>query len=185
MRQGLAILDVQPGELVLEIGCGTGTGLVELSKIIGPSGRIHGLDLSRGMLRKSNHRLASSELQTQVSLLEGDGCCLPYKSGSYSAVFICFTLELFDTPEIPMVLRECRRVLENHGRLGVVCMLKSDHPGRIERLYEWFHAAFPAYIDCRPIPALQMIQPAGFSVIQHQVHHMWGLPVQLIAARKS
>jgi demethylmenaquinone methyltransferase/2-methoxy-6-polyprenyl-1,4-benzoquinol methylase len=121
----------------------------------------------------------------QVSLLEGDGSALPYKSGSFNAVFLCFTLELFDTPEIPMVLAECQRVLQSPGRLGVVSMLKSEHQGSVERLYEWFHVHIPAYVDCRPIDAHRLIQEAGFSIEKCQVRSMWGLPLEISVASKQ
>ena len=139
MHQGLEMLGMNTGETVLEIGCGTGKAQVELCHQVGDPGKVYAIDLSRGMLQKSRSRLASAGLQQQVSLLEGDGSCLPYRNGSFNAVFICFTLELFDTPEIPLVLQECWRVLQPDGLLGVVCMLKTEKPGKIVRLYEWFH----------------------------------------------
>ena len=184
MLQGLEMLAVQMGESILEIGCGTGKALVELCHRAGASGEVHALDLSRGMLRKSLDRLAKAGMGQQVTLLEGDGITLPYKSGSFNAVFLSFTLELFDTPEIPLVLAECQRVLQSRGRLGVVSMLKSDHQGWIERLYEWFHMHIPTYVDCRPIDAHRLIQEAGFSIEKRQVSSMWGLPVEILVASR-
>ena len=183
MLEGLEMLAVQPGDSVLEIGCGTGKALVELGHRVGESGAVHALDLSRGMLRKSLDRLAKAGMEQRVFLLEGDGTSLPYKSGSFNAVFLSFTLELFDTPEIPTVLAECKRVLKPGGRLGVVAMLKTEHPGRIERLYEWFHEKVPAYVDCRPIDAHRLIQEAGFSLGKCQARSMWGLPLEIVIAR--
>ena len=184
MHLGLEMLAIHAGETILEIGSGTGKALVEISHQVDDSGQVHALDLSWGMLQKSHHRLVSAGLQQRVSLLEGDGVNLPYKSGSFNAVFISFTLELFDTPEIPLMLEECWRVLAKDGRLGVVSMLKTEHPGRIVGLYEWLHEILPAYVDCRPIDGYRMIQVAGFSLEKRQVRSMWGLPVELMVARK-
>src|SRR4030043_522811 len=185
MHQGLEMLGMNASETVLEIGCGTGKALVELCHQAGDPGKVYAIDLSRGMLQKSRSRLVSAGLQQQVSLLEGDGSCLPYRNGSFKAVFICFTLELFDTPEIPLVLQECWRVLQPDGLLGVVCMLKTEKPGKIVRLYEWFHEKIPAYMDCRPIDAQKMIKAAGFSISKRQVRSMWGLPIELVMASKE
>jgi ubiquinone/menaquinone biosynthesis C-methylase UbiE len=184
MYLGVQMLAMNPGESVLELGCGTGKALVELCDQVGEAGTVHALDLSRGMLRRTHSRLAGAGLQTRGNLLEGDGAHLPYCAASFNAVFICFTLELFDTPEIPLVLEECRRVLVPNGRLGLVCLLKTDPPGIAVRLYEWFHEKLPAYVDCRPIDAGQMIQATGFSIHQHQIRKMWGLPVEVVMARK-
>jgi len=182
---GLEMLAINAGETILEIGSGTGKALVELCHQVGESsGQVHALDLSRGMLQKSQERMVSAGMQQRVNLLEGDGVNLPYKSGSYSAVFICFTLELFDTPEIPLVLEECRRVLAKDGRLGVVAILKTEQPGTIVRLYEWFHDRLPTYVDCRPIDGYRMIQAAGFRLEKRQMKSMWGLPVELVIASK-
>src|SRR4030043_1507756 len=92
---GLEMLAINAGETILEIGSGTGKALVELCHQVGDSGKVHALDLSWGMLQKSQERMVSAGKLQQVSLLEGDAINLPYKRGSCSAVFICFTLELF------------------------------------------------------------------------------------------
>jgi ubiquinone/menaquinone biosynthesis C-methylase UbiE len=181
MHLGLEMLSVSGRETVLEIGCGTGKAVWELCH---HTGRVYGLDLAPGMLRVAHERLLKDNLEGRVHLLCGDGAVLPYSNHSFSALFMSFTLELFDTPEIPLVLAECHRVLQPGGRLGVVAMLKSDPPSRIVRLYEWFHEHFPTYVDCRPIDVKGMIQAAGFRLEKRQVRSMWGLPVELVMASK-
>jgi ubiquinone/menaquinone biosynthesis C-methylase UbiE len=185
MHLGLQMLAVRPGESVLEIGSGTGKALVELGRQGSESGRVHGIDLSPGMLQQAHKRVSNAGLLGRVRLLEGDGTRLPYQSGSFNAVFISFTLELFDSPEIPLVLAECLRVLLPGGRLGVVAMLKRAQSSTIVRLYEWFHEHLPAYVDCRPIHASEMIQASGFILEKQDVKNMWGLPVELVVANKT
>ena len=103
------MLEVRPGETILEIGCGTGMALDDLSNWVGDKGAVHGLDLSPGMLQVAGARLVKGSHVKSASLSCGDGACLPYASGVFSSLFMSFTLELFDTPEIPMVLAECWR----------------------------------------------------------------------------
>jgi ubiquinone/menaquinone biosynthesis C-methylase UbiE len=184
MRRGLEMLAVREAESVLEIGCGTGKALVEILIKVGENGAVHGIDLSPGMLRQAYARLEKAGMQHRVTLLEGDGAQLPYQSASFSSVFLSFTLELFDTPEIPHVLAECRRVLIPGGRIGVISMLKSARSNRIVRLYEWFHAHLPRYVDCRPIDTHTLIQTAGFRIENMQLRNMWGLPVEMVVASK-
>jgi ubiquinone/menaquinone biosynthesis C-methylase UbiE len=184
MRKGLEMLGVPPGEKVLEIGTGTGKAQIELCQQVGEKGLVYGMDLSSGMLRVARNNLAKVGFANRTHLLSGDGAWLPYASASFTAVFMSFTLELFDTPEILQVLGECWRVLKHGGRLGVVAMQQSEHPGWMLRLYEWFHEKLPNYVDCRPIDTASLIQDAGFNQEQQQFRSMWGLPVVLVVAKK-
>src|SRR5512146_1079126 len=111
-KLGLASLSLQPGENVLEIGCGTGQALPLLAQSAGDHGAAAGIDLSEGMLRVARVRLDKMKPRCRVSLAQGDASCLPYRSGAFDAVFMSFTLELFSTQDILSVLSECRRVLK-------------------------------------------------------------------------
>jgi ubiquinone/menaquinone biosynthesis C-methylase UbiE len=53
-RKAVVRLGLGRGDSVLEIGCGTGRNFPHLREAVGPAGRIHGVDISRGMLRKAS-----------------------------------------------------------------------------------------------------------------------------------
>ncbi|MEW5867826.1 MAG: methyltransferase domain-containing protein [Chloroflexota bacterium] len=179
---GLQALAVQPGESVLEIGYGTGQALLALAQAVGPTGKVTGIDLSDGMCAQAQHCLTAAGLAGRVELLVGDAAQLPWATDSFDAVFMSFTLELFDTPEIPQVLQHCLRVLRPGGRLALVTMTKSEKPALAECIYEWFHARMPAAVDCRPIFAQAALRQAGFEVRSARALRMWGLPVEIILA---
>ena len=182
---GLEKLSAQPGEKILEIGFGTGHCLVSLAKAVGSKGQVVGLDISDGMLSMARDRLRSERLDDRVDLHLGDAANLDFiEANSLDGVFMSFTLELFDTPEIPRVLQECHRVLKPGGRLAVVSMTKSNPPGVAVRMYEWFHEKVPNYADCRPIFARRAMEQSGFQIQDVSQSSMWGLPVEIVLGRK-
>ena len=181
---GLRLLQAQAGERILEIGFGTGHCLLALAKAVGPQGRVGGIDISAGMLNIAQTRLQAAGVAAWVDLQVGDAVQLSFEHGSFDAVFMSFTLELFDTPETPLVLEQCRQVLRPGGRIGLVAMVMPERPGFAVRLYEWFHARWPALVDCRPIHARLALQEAGFALESARRLMMWGLPVDVIRANK-
>jgi len=179
---GLLRLAVHDGDKVLEIGCGTGHAILVLARAAGDSGRVYGLDISAGMLRVAQQGVNRAGLSGRVDLHQGDAAQLPFDDASLDAIFSSFTLELFDTPDIPVVLGECRRVLRDGGRLCIVAMSRAGKRGLMLRLYEWAHDRFPRYVDCRPIYAQAAVQAAGFRLVDGIVKSTWGLPVEIVVA---
>ena len=55
-RKAVARLGLSRGDSVLDIGCGTGVNFPYLRAAVGPAGRIYGVDISTGMLRKARQR---------------------------------------------------------------------------------------------------------------------------------
>jgi len=94
-----------------------------------------------------------------------------------------FTLELFDTPGILGVLRDCRRVLRPGGRICVVSLSRRTC-ARAVRAYEWFHERLPVLVDCRPILVGEALTEAGLAVEESLPAKMWGLPVDIVLGRK-
>lgn len=180
-REALSRLNVKEGESVLEIGFGTGQSLVMLAYSVGNTGRVYGIDLSAGMLRAASAKITRAGLAGRVELRQADAVRLPYPDAGVDAVFISFTLELFDTSGISKVLKECRRVLRHGGRICLVA-LSNSKPGPALNIYEWAHRNLPSIIDCQPIYAYEELQKAGFVRIQSVQHSLWGLPVESILA---
>jgi demethylmenaquinone methyltransferase/2-methoxy-6-polyprenyl-1,4-benzoquinol methylase len=170
---GFKMLNPRAGEKMLEIGFGTGHTLIELADAVGPSGRVFGIDLSEKMLEVSRKQVHEKGLDDRLELACGDALQMPYASDAMDGVFTAFTLELFDTPEIPQVLAECRRVLKPGGRLVVISMSRVDPGGLMTEIFEWTHRHFPNYLDCRPILARRAVEDAGFRIAACEIMKMW------------
>jgi ubiquinone/menaquinone biosynthesis C-methylase UbiE len=181
---GLRKLSAREGEMVLEVGFGTGHCILALAQAVGDKGKVYGIDISEGMCNIALSRIKKSGLTERVELHCGDATHLPFKANCFDAVFMSFALELFDTPEIPLILDECRRVLRSDGRICVVSMSKKAKYGVMVKLYEWFHRRFPSFVDCRPIFVQKALEREGFRIQDASEMSMWGLPVEIVLARK-
>jgi demethylmenaquinone methyltransferase/2-methoxy-6-polyprenyl-1,4-benzoquinol methylase len=180
---GLDLLKAGNGEKVLEIGFGTGHMLTALARAVGSQGRAFGVDLSDQMVKLAKKSLARSGLLDRCQPRCGDAAHLPYSAGTMNAVFMSFTLELFDTPEIPDVLSECKRVLLPGGRIVVVGMTKEGTREPLVHFYEWTHKHFPNFVDCRPIYVREALEVAGFKIQKALIRRMW-LPVEIVLGVK-
>ncbi len=184
MRQmGLEMLAAKVGEKILEVGFGTGHCLVELARAVGRSGRVMGIDLSENMVKRAQALIEKENLQNRVELHCGDAARLPFDADSIDAIFTSFTLELFDTPELPLALTEWRRVLRPGGRLVVAAISKEGQRGVVMKAYEWTHKHFPNLMDCRPIFVSAALTAAGYMIVDKKIEHMW-VPVEIVMGLK-
>ncbi len=181
VRLGLGLLRPRPGERILEIGFGTGYAQQYIAQSV-KNGLSAGLDISIGMGRVAQRRLSRAGLLDQVDLMQSDTLPIPCQEGVFDGVYTSFTLELFDSPLIPAVLGEIRRVLKPGGRLVVVSLSKDQQLGLIGKIYESFHDRFPKWADCRPIPVKFLVKDAGFTIQDSRNYTMWGLPVGMVLA---
>jgi len=120
-----------------------------------------------------------------ISLKTGDASELPYADKSFDAVYIAFTLELFDTPEIPTVLSEIRRVLKDGGRLLVTSLAKRNYEDSLgTKVFEWVHEKLEFIANCRPIYVQNIVGSAGFTVTGINYVETFGIAMDVILAKK-
>ena len=187
-QRGLQLLNVQPGESVLEIGYGTGHSLVEFAKSVGESGKVTGIDISTGMRDVARKRLVEAGCEAVVELLVGSVPPLPFEDAAFDVVSMSFTLELFPAETIPEVLAECLRVMKPSGRLGVVSMATvadGETESLLEETYIWMHRHFPHIVDCQPIPLEDFVTAAGFALQEHERIDLFTMPVAIVVASKQ
>lgn len=181
---GLRKLGASEGEIILDVGIGTGHETLALARSVGELGRVVGIDLSLKMLRVAESRIKKGGLMGRVGLFQSDAAHLPFKAETFDGLFMSFTLELFDTPEIPFVLEEFRQILRPGGRICIVSLTKSGGRSLARDIYELAHDRFPIVVDCRPIFVREALEEAGIEVIDATRNSIWGLPVEIVLAKR-
>lgn len=184
-EKGLELLNAQIGQKVLEVGFGTGCTLVKMARHTGEEGEIYGIDVTFEMVERARKRIKEEKLGEKVRLSQADARSLPYRSDIFDAVYMAFTLELFDTPDIMGVLKESKRVLKPTGKLVVVSIPKGGYEkSLVLRLYETLHKIFPRYATCRPIYLENFIREAGYRIVKTDKIMIAGLfPMKVVVAK--
>lgn len=111
---------------VVDIGCGCGATIVDLSRRVGPGGSVTGIDVSKAMLEVAAERVRALRL-TNVSLLLADASRHAFAPAAADLVFSRFGVMFFDDPA--GAFENIRRWLRPSGRLAFVCWRPfSDNP---------------------------------------------------------
>jgi SAM-dependent methyltransferase len=107
---------IEPGEVVLDLGCGAGTDLLIAAQMTGPQGRVIGVDMTTSMLgraRESAEAMGVDIVELHESLIEE----LPLGDASVDVVISNGVIDL--VPDKDAVLDEIDRVLRPGGRLQI------------------------------------------------------------------
>jgi ubiquinone/menaquinone biosynthesis C-methylase UbiE len=114
----VSLLDVQPNDRVLEIGFGPGLAIAELSRRVGDSGHVYGIDHSEVMLRQATRRNASAIAAGRVSLSRASVDQLPPSlGGPFDAILTVNSLGFWPAPTER--LDELRRRLRPGGYIAI------------------------------------------------------------------
>ncbi len=115
-QETVSSLALRAGDSVVELGCGTGLNFPYVQRVIGPEGKIIGVDLTDAMLDVAKDRVAR-ERWTNVQLEQADLAEWQFPeavSGIYS------TLALTLVPEYDAIIERASRALKSGGRLAVL-----------------------------------------------------------------
>lgn len=115
-RQSFDLLHLAPGMSVLEIGCGLGRDVEAMAAIVGPTGRVVGIDASHELIAKATERTAGLGLPVRFEV--GDAHALTFATASFDAARVDRVLEHLADPA--QAMRELARVVRAGGRLSAI-----------------------------------------------------------------
>lgn len=107
-------LALDPGDTVVDVGCGTGASLPFLREAVGASGRVIGVDVTRPLLERAQARATA---WPNVSVVAADGATLPIADG-VDGVLGSFVVGLFDDPAA--AVQHWGTVLAGDGRIALL-----------------------------------------------------------------
>lgn len=112
----LRVSMLRPAEHVVDVGCGAGLDSLLSARMVGPSGRVIGVDMTPVMLNKAWHAAVEAGL-TNVAFRHGYAESLPVPEGWADVVISNGVLNL--VPDKAAALQEMARVLKPTGRLQI------------------------------------------------------------------
>jgi len=150
--EALDLLDIEPDDRVLDVGCGTGFATEGLLDRVD---RVHGLDQSVHQMEKAWQKFGK---RGRVRFYRGDAERLPFKDDTFDVVWSSGSIEYW--PDPVAALAECRRITEPGGQVLIVGPNYPSNP-----VFQKLADSFMLFYD--EAEADRMFREAGFETFEH------------------
>jgi len=130
-------LKLKKGDHVIDIGCGPGLLAMDMAEIVGPTGRVIGVDPSEDMCAIAADRCKDVG---SITIKDGDANTLPCETSSLDAAIATQVYEF--VPEIDAALTEAYRALKPGGQLAIIdtdwdsVVMRTDDRDRMHKVLE-------------------------------------------------
>ncbi len=121
----VALAELRPGDTVLDLGSGAGIDLLLAAKVVGPTGKVIGVDMTPAMIERARANARAAGL-ANVDVREGIIEDLPVEAESIDFVISNCVINL--SPEKPRVFAELERVLKVGGRFSISDIVAEPMP---------------------------------------------------------
>lgn len=157
-----AVADLKSGEVVLDLGSGAGVDVFLAANIVGPTGRVIGVDITEEMVDKAEEIARNYDFHN-VEFRLGEIENLPVKDESVDAIISNCVVNL--SPDKSKVFRETYRVLKHGGRLIVSDIVSEGNlPAEIKSNLDAWACCIGGALDQQEY--LGKIKKAGFDNVQ-------------------
>jgi len=154
----LRLVQLRPGEDVLDVGCGTGSLAILAKRQVGAQGAVHGIDAAPEMIARAREKARRAGVD--IRFAEGAVQALPLPDSEVDVVLSTLMLHHVPATALPQVAREIKRVLRPGGRLLVIDFAMSAAGGR--RFFDRFHRHGYIRIDA----IMAELEVAGFGIVR-------------------
>ncbi len=113
-RKQVALVGLREGESVLDVGCGTGSLSILAKLAVGDAGRVCGIDIAPGMVRKAKEKAAKYRLDIDFRSASITG--LPFADEQFNVIISSLMFHHLPVPIKKEGLREISRVMKRDGR---------------------------------------------------------------------
>jgi len=145
-RRAVSQLRLEPGDTVLDVGCGPGTNFELLRGAVGADGRVIGVDLSPGMVERARERIETHGWEN-IDIVRADATTLSLGDDRFDGALA--TTAVSSTPDVRATVEHVRDALKPGARFAVYDIrLVPSGPGRIlNPLIKRFYRAFGNWND--------------------------------------
>jgi ubiquinone/menaquinone biosynthesis C-methylase UbiE len=146
-RRSIDLLGLRPGEIVIDVGAGSGVLTIELAQKVAPGGRVFAVDRSAGLLEHARVATRDAGIGHLVDIRVADARALPF-GAAFDAAICHWLLLHVDRPEA--VIAEMKRVTRRGGRVLAVEMdweTAMVHPGGRDVTRRILHHSADRHVD--------------------------------------
>jgi ubiquinone/menaquinone biosynthesis C-methylase UbiE len=162
-KWAIELMNIQPGDFVLDIGCGGGVAIKEIARIA-TSGFVAGVDYSETMVQQALKHNAAAVCAMRVAIKNGNISNLPFKDESFDKA--C-AIESFNFWPDPIVgLKEVHRVLKPKGLVAIATGWSREMPNQQKYVAIARKMRFSLYSGSQVV---EMLTAAGFPQAQFAV----------------
>jgi ubiquinone/menaquinone biosynthesis C-methylase UbiE len=161
----LAPAQLEPGEAVLDVGCGTGTLAILAKRQVGERGTVAGIDASPEMIARARNKAGKARLAIQFEIAHAQA--LPFPDAHFDVVLCTVTLHHLRRANRTDAVLEMRRVLKPGGRL----LLADFVFGTKRTLAGYLHH----HVGLKPNDLATLAADAGLRVAERGSVGMWDL----------